>query len=100
MRSNLMSTLATVVALLLGFGLSQMGNTLQGTLLAVRGGLEGFATAEIGLIGSGFSAGLVLGSLRAGALIHAVGQTRTFAALASLASATALLHLMVVDPIA
>lgn len=99
-KPGIAGTLPTVVALLVGFGLMQMGNTLQGTLLSVRGGIEGFSATEIGLIGSGFSAGLVLGSLRAGALIRAVGHTRTFAALASLASAAALLHLMIVDPIA
>ncbi len=97
--SNLYGTLGTVVALLAGFGLMQMGNTLQGTLLSVRGGMESFSATEIGLIGSGFSAGLVLGSLWAGTLIRTVGQTRTFAALASLASTAALLHLMFVDPI-
>jgi MFS family permease len=101
MRANhLIGTLATVVALLLGFGLLQVGNTLQGTLLAVRGGLEAFSATEVGLIGSGFSIGLVLGSLWAGTLIQEVGQTRTFAALASLASAAALLHLMFVDSLA
>lgn len=99
-QSNFYGTLGTVVALLLGFGLMQMGNTLQGTLLTVRGGIEDFSATEIGLIGSGFSAGLVIGSLWAGSLIRAVGQTRTFAALASLASTAALLHLMFVDPIA
>lgn len=100
MQSSLRNTLATVLALLFGFGLLQMGNTLQGTLLTVRGGLEGFSATDIGLIGSSFSAGLVLGSLWAGWLIAAVGQTRTFAAMASLVSAMALLHLMFVDALA
>jgi MFS family permease len=101
MRENqLIGTLATVLALLLGFGLLQVGNTLQGTLLAVRGGMEKFSATEIGLIGSGFSVGLVFGSLWGGRLIQAVGQTRAFAALAALASAAALLHLMLVDSLA
>lgn len=100
MRSNLMGTLATLAALLLGFGLLQLGNNLQGTLLAVRGGLEAFSPTQVGLIGSGFSIGLVLGSLTAGTLIRSVGHIRTFAALAALASASALLHVMLVDPVA
>lgn len=100
MRSNLMGTLATLAALLLGFGLLQLGNNLQGTLLAVRGGLEAFSPTQVGLIGSGFSIGLVLGSLTAGTLIQSVGHIRTFAALAALASASALLHVMLINPVA
>ncbi len=99
-QPNITGTLVTLFSLLFGFGLLQVGNTLQGTLLTVRGGLEHFSVTQIGLIGSGFSAGLVLGSLRADRLIHAVGHNRAFAALASVASAIALLHLMIIDPIA
>lgn len=99
MPSPLLSALATMLALLFGYGLLQLGNTLQGTLLSVRGGLEGFSPSAIGLVSSGFWAGLILGSLRADALIRRVGHTRTFAALASLASAAPLLHLMFVDPL-
>lgn len=98
--SSLGAALTTALALLFGYGLLQLGNTLQGTLLSVRGGLEGFSPPEIGLVGAGFWAGLILGSLRAGVLIRAVGHTRTFAALASLASAAPLLHLMFVHPLA
>src|SRR5258708_4507294 len=47
-------TLATLTALLLGFGLMQMGNTFQGTLLSIRGGIEGFSPAQIVAVGSGF----------------------------------------------
>lgn len=46
--------LLTLLALLLGFGLMQMGNTLQGTLLSVGGGIEGFSPAQVGAVGAGF----------------------------------------------
>ncbi|UFN51148.1 MFS transporter [Roseomonas sp. OT10] len=98
--ASLASTLPVVAALLAGFGLLQMGNTLQGTLLAVRGGMEGFPTTVIGLIGGGFFAGMMAGSLVAGRMIRAVGQTRSFAALASLASMVPLIHLLWRDPAA
>ena len=97
---SLASTLPVVAALLAGFGLLQMGNTLQGTLLAVRGGQEGFSTTVIGLIGGGFFAGMMAGSLVAGRMIRAVGQTRSFAVLASLASMVPLIHLLWLDPAA
>ena len=87
-----------LVTLLLGFALLQMSNGLQGTLLAVRAGLEGFGGAVTGLIMSGFFAGLSLGSFTAPRLIDGVGHIRTFAGLASLASAAALMHLAFIDP--
>ena len=63
--STLRTIVLTLIALLAGYGLMQMGNTLQGTLLSVRGGIEGFAAWEIGAIGAGFWLGIVFGSLRA-----------------------------------
>ncbi len=100
MQATLRATLASVAALLLGYGLMQTGNALQGTLLSLRAGVEGFSAATIGLVGAAFWVGVVAGSLRAGRLVRRVGHTRTFAALAALASTAALLHLLVVHPVA
>jgi len=99
MPSTLRTTLPTLFALLFGYGLMQMGNTLQGTLLSVRGSIDGFSPMEIGAVGAAFWVGIVLGSLRGGRVIDRVGHTRTFAALAAVASSSALLHLVVIDPI-
>jgi MFS family permease len=90
----------TLLSLLLGFGLMQMGNTLQGTLLSVRGGIESFSPAQIGAVGAGFWAGVVVGSLRAGKLVQSVGHIRTFLALGAIASTAPLFHLLIVDPTA
>jgi MFS family permease len=94
------ATVATLLALLLGFGLMQMGNTLQATLLSVRGGIEGFSPAQIGAVGAGFWVGVVIGSLRCGKLIQSVGHIRAFVALGAIASTAPLLHLLLMDPIA
>jgi MFS family permease len=94
------TTLAGLVALLSGFGLMQTGNTLQGTLLSVRGGIEGFSPAEIGAVGAAFWAGVVIGALCGGSLIRRVGHIRTFAALGAIASTAPLLHLLMLDPVA
>ena len=83
MATTLRAILPHLVALLFGFGLMQMGNTLQGTLLSIRGDIEGFSPAQIGIIGASFWAGIVVGSLRSGMLIERVGHIRTFAAIAS-----------------
>jgi MFS family permease len=94
----LRSTLPTLFALLLGYALMQIGNTLQGTLLSVRGSLENFSPTQIGAVGAAFWIGIVLGSLWAGRVIQQVGHARTFSALAAVASSAALLHLLVIDP--
>lgn len=48
------TTASTLAALLLGYASMQMGNTLQGTLLGVRGNIEGFDAAIIGFVGAAF----------------------------------------------
>ena len=78
----------------------QMANTLQGTLLSIRGGIERFSPAQIGAVGAGFWMGIVIGSLRCGKVVQAVGHIRAFLALGAIASTAPLLHLLVVDPIA
>jgi MFS family permease len=100
MQTTQRATLATLLALLLGFGLMQMGNTLQGTLLSVRGGIEDFSPAQIGAVGAGFWVGVVIGSLRCGKLIQSVGHIRAFLALGAIASTAPLLHLLIMDPMA
>ena len=100
MQSEQRATLATLVALLLGFGLMQMGNTLQGTLLSVRGQIESFSPAQIGAVGAGLWVGIVIGSLYSGKLILRVGHIRAFLALGAIASTAPLHHLLVLDPIA
>jgi MFS family permease len=98
MTSSLRTTLPTLFALLLGYALMQVGNTLQGTLLSVRGSIEQFTPTVIGAVGAAFWAGIVLGSLWAGRVIHQVGHTRAFSALAAVAASAALLHVLVISP--
>ena len=100
MATTLRAILPHLFTLLLGFALLQMGNTLQGTLLSIRGDVEGFSSAQIGAVGACFWAGIVAGSLRSGTLIRRVGHIRTFAALGAIASTIPLLHLLLIDPVA
>ncbi|MBJ6126417.1 MFS transporter [Microvirga splendida] len=98
MTSPLRTTLPTLFALLLGYALMQVGNTLQGTLLSVRGSIEQFTPTEIGAVAAAFWVGIVIGSLWAGRVIHQVGHTRAFSALAAVAASAVLLHLLVIGP--
>src|SRR5260221_1233986 len=94
------ATVSTLLALLLGFGLMQMGKTLQATLVSIRGGIEGFLPAQIGAVGASFWVGIVIGSLLCGKLIQGVGPIRAFLALGAIASTAPLVHVLVMNPIA
>lgn len=92
------AALSAVWPLLLGIGLMMLGNGLQGSLLGVRAGLEGFSTATTGFVMSGYYFGFLFGSIIAPRILSSVGHVRVFAALASLASTATLLHSIVPDP--
>jgi MFS family permease len=86
--------------LLLGFGILMLGDGLQSTLLGVRASLEGFPTAITGLVMSTFYIGFLGGALYAPRVVERVGHIRVFGALASMASASVLIHGIMVTPLA
>ncbi|MCB2010117.1 MAG: MFS transporter [Geminicoccaceae bacterium] len=92
--------LASLAALLVSAGVLLAGNGLFGTLIAVRANLENFPPTTIGLLGSAFYAGFIAGSIWAPRLIVRVGHVRTFAAMGALYAAAALIHAMLVSPLA
>ena len=94
------SVLSSAWALLLGMMLLQVGNGMQGTLLGIRGEIEGFSTLEMSLVMSGYFLGFLFGSRMAPDMIRRVGHVRVFAALASLISAVMILYPALTDPIA
>ena len=92
--------LAPVAALLIGVAILMTGSGLQGTLLPVRASLEHFSTISIGVMGAAYFSGFTLGCLRGGELIKSVGHVRVFLAMTALASASPLIHGLVLDPFA
>ena len=86
-------------ALLLGMGLLMIGNGLQGTLLGVRGNLEGFSTLELSFVMSAYFLGFLGGSRIAPDMIRRVGHVRVFAALASLISSVMILYPILTHPV-
>ncbi|WP_108260421.1 MFS transporter [Mangrovicoccus ximenensis] len=84
--------------LFLGIFLLMVGNGSQGTLLGIRGNLEGFSTFHLSLVMSAYFAGFLGGSQLAPEMIRRVGHIRVFAALASFISAILILYPTVTDP--
>lgn len=96
----MLQVLASAWALLLGMGLLMIGNGLQGTLLGVRGEIEGFSTLQMSFVMSAYFLGFLGGSRFAPEMIRRVGHVRVFAALASFISAVMISYPILTDPIA
>ncbi len=92
------SPTAAASALFVSFALLMVGMGVQGALLGVRAELEGFANLWTGLIMTAYFAGLLIGAKLAVRSIAEVGHIRVFAALASMASAAALIHAVAIVP--
>jgi MFS family permease len=96
----MLKVLAGTWALLLGLMLLMLGNGLQGTLLGIRGGIEGFETWQMSVVMSSYFLGFLVGSQRAPHMLARVGHVRVFAALGSLISAVLVLYAAAPDWIA
>jgi MFS family permease len=94
------NALAPVATLLVGVAILLTGQGMQGTLLPVRASLEQFSTISIGIIGAAYFFGFTVGCLKGGELVKSVGHVRVFLAMSALASATPLIHGMILNPVA
>lgn len=75
-----------------------IGNGLQGTLLGLRASMEGYGTITTGIIMSFYYMGYMAGSVITPHLLRNVGHIRVFAALGSIAAASALIYGVFIDP--
>lgn len=92
------TALKSIAALLVATFILYTGNGLQATLLSVRAGIEQFPTPLIGILMSGYYVGFILGCRFVPRMIANAGHIRTYVALASVASSSALAHAIIVDP--
>lgn len=96
----MIAVLGSSWSLLLGIMLLMIGNGLQGTLLGVRGDIEGFDPGLLSYVISAYFVGFLGGSRMAPWLIRRVGHVRVFAAMASMISAAFVLYAALPDLIA
>ena len=95
MRSNLLP----VLSLLLGTAFLLAGNGLHGLLLPMRGSAEGFSPTSLGLLGTAWATGFVLGCIFSQRLVRRIGHVRAFSAFSATIAIIALLTGLLVDPI-
>jgi len=95
-----MNALRPLLPLLLAAAILLGGNGIQSVLIPMRAGSEGFDATVIGLIGTGYYAGFLIGCFAIQPMMRAVGHVRTFAALAAIGSAATLTMVLMIDPVA
>ena len=93
----MLKVLAHSWPLLLGVMLLMVGNGVQGSLLGIRGAMEGFSTTQLSVVMSAYFLGFLGGSRLAPEMIRRVGHVRVFSALGSLISAVLVLYPLLID---
>ena len=85
-------------ALFLGMSLIALSYAFQGSLLGVRAVQEKFSLTATGFMMSGYFVGYFIGAKTIPTIIGRVGHIRAFAAFASIASASVLVHSILINP--
>jgi MFS family permease len=85
-------------ALFSGFAILITAHGFQGNLLQVRSVIEDFSLISTGIIMSGYFVGYFVGANMVPNLVSKVGHIRVFAAFASMASLSILIHAIFINP--
>jgi MFS family permease len=87
-----------VYPLLAGSALLMFAGGVNGLILPVRGSQEGFSSFALGLLGTGWAIGYILGCLVMPRTVGRVGHIRAFGAMTALAVVSVLASLLVIQP--
>lgn len=90
--------LYSLAALLLGSGFLFFAGGMNSLLLPVRGAEEGFSSFTLGLLGTGWALGYVLGCLRVPKMVKQVGHIRAFGVMCAFAAVSILASLLLMTP--
>ncbi len=93
MRRNIVPVLSLLMGTLFLF----LGNGLHGLLLPVRGAEEGYSNEVLGLLGTAWASGFVLGCFFAPQLVKRIGHVRAFSSFISVIAIICLLSGLFVD---
>ena len=87
-----------ISALLLGSAFLLFAGGINGLILPVRGNHEGFSSASLGLLGTGWALGYVAGCMITASVVSRVGHIRAFSSLSAIAAVSMLGSAILVDP--
>ncbi|WP_158964958.1 MFS transporter [Chachezhania sediminis] len=94
----MLKSILPLSALLLGSAFLMFAGGVNGLILPIRGEIEGMSAASLGLLGTGWALGYVLGCLRTSYLVARVGHVRVFGAMCAVATISILFSLLFVTP--
>lgn len=94
----MVKSLLPLTALLLGSAFLLFAGGVNSLILPIRGEAEGFSAAALGLLGTGWAVGYVIGCLRTPAMVARVGHIRAFGAMCAIAAIAVLLSLLMMTP--
>ncbi|WP_373237469.1 MFS transporter [Cohaesibacter celericrescens] len=89
-----------IASLLLGSAFLFFAGGLTGVLLPVRGGIEGFSSLTLGLLGTGWAIGYVSGCLSVPKIVARAGHIRAFSVMATFACVSVLMSSLLISPVA
>ena len=91
--------LKPVTALLMATAIVMAGHGVLVMLVPLKASAYEFSSLSVGLMGSGYFAGLVIGCIFAPAIIGKVGHIRAFSAFTACVTVTPLAHTLLADPV-
>ena len=91
--------LKPVTALLMATAIVMAGHGVLVMLVPLKASAYEFSSLSVGLMGSGYFAGLVIGCIFAPAVISKVGHIRAFSAFTACVTVTPLAHTLLADPV-
>ena len=94
----MLRSLLPLMALLSGSAFLLFAGGVNALILPVRGEIEGFTAASLGLLGTGWAIGYVAGCVMTPGLVAKVGHIRAFGVMCALAAITVLLSLILLTP--
>lgn len=94
----MLASFVPVIALLRGTAFLLAASGLHSLLLPLRGQAEGFSTTSLGLLGTAWAGGFVLGCFFAPRVVRRAGHVRAFGTFASIGAIIALMTGLIIEP--
>lgn len=87
-----------ILTLILGSAFLMAAGGINGLILPLRGTAEGFSAFSLGMLGTGWAVGYVLGCILVPGIVARVGHVRSFSVMAAVAVISVLLSLLIIHP--
>jgi len=84
---------------MVGYACLMLAGGMNSLIIPIRGGSEGFSSLALGLLGTSWAFGFIIGALYVPSMVLRVGHVRVFSVMASMATLAVIISLIVIDPI-